>query len=102
MTYEEAKQNILNTHIQFGRSNGKTVFNESLSMAIKAIDKQIPKKPIISIHKYIDSDTKAEGSYNLKHCPCCWENGELGYFDSLIDKDTKYCRRCGQAIDWSE
>ena len=96
MTYEEAKQNISNTHIQFGRSNGKTVFNDSLSMAIKAIDKQIPKKPIP--HK-VDVENVKIGNVlwgkntTVYRCPCC---------DELISRVYDYCYKCGQAIDWSE
>jgi hypothetical protein len=83
MTYEEAKQSLLNTHIQLGRSYGKTVFNDSLSMAIKAINKQIPQKPSIY------------GEDEIKVCSC----KECNY--TVLWKQ-KYCYNCGQALDWSE
>ena len=35
-------------------------------------------------------------------CPECVERGELGIWDTLVDRYGKYCRRCGQALDWSE
>ena len=102
MTYEEAKSAIIMTRIQFARCNGKTRFYEALSKALEAVDKQIPKKPIISTHKYIEGNTNEEGTFHLKHCPCCWENREISYFESLVDINKKYCHRCGQALDWSE
>lgn len=68
----------------------------------EALEKQIPQKPVESIHKYIDGNTQATKEFKLKHCPNCWEIRSLGYFESLVDKGVKYCHRCGQAIDWSE
>lgn len=70
--------------------------------AISALEKQIPKEPTITIHKYIDGETKEERTYHLKHCPCCFNNKEISYFNSLVDKGTAYCHRCGQALDWSD
>lgn len=51
-------------------------------MAIRALEKQIPKKP----------DFTEDKEFAL--CPCC--NGK-----GLFDKQ-KYCDNCGQKIDWSE
>lgn len=55
---------------------------ETYSMAIQALEKQIPKKP----------DFTEDKEFAL--CPCC--NGK-----SLRDKQ-KYCENCGQKLDWSE
>lgn len=51
-------------------------------LAIKALEKQIPKKP----------DFTEDKEFAL--CPCCNGNG-------LTDKQ-KYCDNCGQKLDWSE
>lgn len=51
-------------------------------LAIKALEKQIPKKP----------DFTEDKEFAL--CPCC--NGK-----GLFDKQ-KYCDNCGQKIVWSE
>lgn len=51
-------------------------------MAIKALEKQIPRKP----------DFTEDKEFAL--CPCC--NGK-----GLFDKQ-KYCDNCGQKLDWSE
>lgn len=71
-------------------------------MGCDALKKQIPKRPVITIHKAIDGNTNKEITYHLTHCPYCWEDKTMGYFASLMDKGVKYCRRCGQALDWSE
>lgn len=57
---------------------------EPLRLAIKALEKQIPKKPVY-------------GAANIK-CPNCGAT-LLYYFPSFkID----YCDECGQRLDWSE
>ena len=57
---------------------------EPLRLAIKALEKQIPKKPVY-------------GAANIK-CPNCGAT-LLYYFHSFkID----YCDECGQRLDWSE
>lgn len=55
-------------------------FEEAKKMAITAIEKQIPRKP------------SAYKGYGGK-CKC----GAV-----FLDRSTKYCGNCGQAIDWSE
>lgn len=37
-------------------------------------------------------------------CPCCCGNPDLSIWDRLITRTppARYCKRCGQAIDWSE
>ncbi len=61
---------------------------KGLEMAKEALEKQIPKKPIISEEQHIRYVTTFE-------CPAC--NGKFTGFGVA-----KYCYRCGQAIDWSE
>jgi hypothetical protein len=55
---------------------------EAYSMAIQALEKQMPKKP----------DFTEDKEFVL--CPCC--NGK-----GLLNKQ-KYCDNCGQKLDWSE
>ena len=59
-----------------------SIFAEALGLAIKALEKQIPKKP----------DFTEDKEFAL--CPCC--NGK-----GLLNKQ-KYCDNCGQKIDWSD
>lgn len=62
---------------------------KSLDIAISAIEKQIPKKPInVEKHYY--------------ECPCCKQ--DLGVSDDDIfvyeNPIKNYCDNCGQALDW--
>ena len=66
--------------------------NCEINVAIKALEKQIPKKPILK---------KQMGLFNiyLFHCPVC--------DDELISKWNKnianpYCHHCGQRLRWME
>lgn len=60
--------------------------NEELSKMIDiAIEKQIPKKPIL--------DTIFPSGVKWYLCPTCNHNG--------IEKTGAYCHSCGQALDWS-
>lgn len=88
MTNEEAIEIIKNMSICLARGNGKlqffTVFT-ALKIAIEALEKQIPKKPLL----VPDGKSKI---YTFK-CPTC---GQAMYRVRL------FCDDCGQAIDWSK
>ena len=58
-----------------------------LKVAIKALEKQIPKKP--NIHGYREGREINAISYT---CPVC--NNHIG-------RDN-FCKHCGNAIDWSD
>lgn len=66
---------------------GTDRIGEAVRMAIKALDKQIPKKPI----EVITSDNKFERDVcgNCEHI-----YGVYQYYD--------FCPYCGNRIDWSE
>ena len=82
MTYEEAIKNInvLNV-VCCQKGLYDTKFESALTLAILALEKQIPKKP------YKDNEN---GVYEKEHCPSCHR--------SLFPND-HHCE-CGQAIDW--
>ena len=65
-------------------------YSIAFKTAIKALEKQIPKKPINEECYYI--------------CPCC--RGDLGVSDDDIFiyelSMPKYCSNCGCVLDWSE
>lgn len=73
--------------------------SDAFEMAIKALEKQVPKKPLYkqgTRYKWIDS-VRERGRYhnvekyaNRDACPNCKE-------DVLR---TKYCEKCGQKLDW--
>ena len=57
----------------------------ALNLAIGAIDKQIPKKPI----------EKSPWTY---HCPNC----DSKKVEEVFIERFRYCPDCGQALDWSD
>lgn len=82
MTYEEAIKNINALNAVCGQKGlYDAEFESALSLAILALEKQIPKKP------YKDNEN---GMYEKEHCPSCHR--------SLFPND-HHCE-CGQAIDW--
>lgn len=58
---------------------------EALKFAVKAVEKQIPKKPQSAAYFY---------GYKFS-CPCCANVLRLDY-----DEEHEYCPDCGQALDW--
>lgn len=60
---------------------------QTYDVAIKACEKQIPKKPI--------------GKYTDYKCPVCSRRVRSGKGSSSRGVDY-YCQRCGQAMDWSD
>lgn len=75
---------------------GVTVSDEASVMAIKALEKQIPKK-LISKHKSVNVEEQlfyGEETF-FGDCPHC------GALNCSLWND-KNCGHCGQAIDWSD
>lgn len=67
-------------------------FFEGLDMAIKALEKQIPKKPDLEGDGYADGHLV----YDTWICPNCEHEYEVDY------EEYDWCPNCGQHIDWSE
>ena len=84
MTYEEAIKQLNSIAIyHFDKYTA-----DAINMAIDALEKQIPKKPI-HMHK----------NY---YCPICKEDGWMMWDDAIPNDMDKYCGICGQAIDWRD
>ena len=87
MTYEEAIKNINALNAVCGQKGlYDAEFENALALAIEALEKQIPKKPL-HMHK----------NY---YCPICKEDGWMLWDDAIPNDMDKYCGKCGQAIDW--
>ena len=87
MTYEEAIKNINALNAVCGQKGlYDAEFESALELAILALEKQIPKKPL-HMHK----------NY---YCPICKEDGWMLWDDAIPNDMDKYCGKCGQAIDW--
>ena len=88
MTHEEAIKNINALNAVCGQKGFYDAeFESALALAIEALEKQVPKKPIIR---------KTEDYFGYVEyvlCPNC-EKVEFGY------ERPCFCRLCGQAIDW--
>lgn len=63
-------------------------------LEIKEPKQNVPKKV------YLVGDGYANGFmvYDIAYCPCCNEMFE----DGRDDWEAKYCKNCGQALDWSD
>lgn len=72
--------------------------SEPLRLAIKALEKQIPKKP-----NYVpDDDTCVYYHWECPECGNYYSYSIRKTFSVLYNNSVSYCSRCGQAIDWSE
>ena len=86
MKSEDAKAIFLLEHCAErcdGYHKDGTCKNCEINAAIKALDKQIPKKPEIKGEYYV--------------CPICGV-----YQEYLTDGKPPYCVNCCQALDWQE
>lgn len=68
---------------------------EALAFAVKAVEKQIPKK----VRREFKSIDKAITCFEVELCPRCGKNI---YDDEVEVSYYEYCPECGQALDWSE
>lgn len=72
---------------------------KALDMAIQALEKQIPKKPM-------RIERSAMGwEYKDYYCPCGRFIGPEPHIKSILEKGevpVKYCDDCGQKLDWAE
>ena len=59
-------------------------YSVAFEVAIEALEKQIPKKPHKNYRRL-----------NVKWCECGCYLGEL-------KNEQNYCKKCGQALDWSD
>ena len=91
MTYEEAIEYISERYVTMSMCltlDECRKHNKAISMAIEALEKQIPKKPL-HMHK----------NY---YCPICKEDGWMLWDDAIPNDMDEYCGICGQAIDWRD
>lgn len=76
-------------------------FKDSCKIAIEALGKQIPKKPVVytDTRNLLDYYGNSCGTYevNVFECPAC------GEYITDVDEPClyAYCGECGQALDWS-
>ena len=98
MTREEAIGMIRND-MKLHHDDLSGQYRQALNMAIEALKEQQPKKPHYTTLKYLVSGE--ERSVKHPECPKCFEIG-FRLWDAEIEKGQAFCKRCGQAIDWSK
>lgn len=84
MTYEEAIEYITERYVTMSMCltiDECRKHNKAISMAIEALEKQVPKKA---------------PNHDGMVCPSCNSKARYGYPYEY------YCPHCGQAIDWSD
>ena len=101
MTYSEAiKETRFNMSTIGLKENSAKRVAKARDLAIKALEKQIPKKP----NKTIDSSWGIQKEAHT--CPVCdYYLTEVHFIASQkieSNKKITYCETCGQAIDWSD
>lgn len=67
--------------------------NEACRAAVKALEKQIPKKPDYEGDGY---DNNGNMIYDTWICPNCGKYYEVDY------DNYDFCPNCGQALDWGD
>ena len=89
MTTERAIKQL--EYLKLGQVCGGSATREACNMAIKALERQIPKKPS-EVKEYED-----ESYYRLDFlCPNC-NTAVIGQ-----PYRPKHCKHCGQELDWRE
>jgi hypothetical protein len=91
MTNKEAKV-WFEEDLKDGKCSDSCPQCNAMELAIKALDKQIPKK--VDIKKYIYTKCDCGYTFSVHY-------GD-GYYDVPYKKQTRYCPDCGQALDWSD
>ena len=72
---------------------------EPLRMAIEALEKQVPKKPIKKKVATLNKTPNAFSWESTRCCPRCKSNLVVKIFGKHLED---YCPLCGQRLDWSD
>ena len=112
MTASEAIKMLQIQKPAYGCKEYKKPLMYAYEMAIKALEKQIPKKPILKHDVSVMHINRGNQPHEWKrlesdnwHCPECDSFvGERVYVHSKVhdQRKKKYCDNCGQKLDWSD
>lgn len=84
---------------------------KALTIAISALEKQIPKKPVMGyaftekIREVIKRTDPERAESKTECCPVCGSTLGVSQFvkaQTCLRVGDSYCKRCGQAIDWED
>ena len=85
--------------------------NEAFDAAISALEKQIPKKPVIGyafgekIREAIKKIDPERAESKRECCPVCGRTLGMSRFvkaQTGLRVGDPHCKKCGQAIDWKD
>lgn len=97
MTIQEAIDNLkcMRLYMQITDEKSESKFSEddyiANDMAIKALEKQVPTKPI-----HVTYRLKTGTLHHMAYC------GNCGKYNQRVYIRDKYCRKCGCKIDWRD
>ena len=86
---EKAIETLKDMKGVFGTRSHKQYSLSALDLAISALEKQMPKKPLEQ--RYVNYEIENE---LIGHCPSCQLRWDVAYWQ-------RYCSNCGQKLDWS-
>lgn len=109
MTGSEAIEAI-QFDLEIGGEIQSQVMHDAIDVAIQALEKHIPKKPILKHDVSVMHINRGNQPHEWKrlesdnwHCPECDSFvGERVYVHSKVhdQRKKKYCDNCGQKLDW--
>lgn len=112
MTAQEAIERIREHNtIHKYKEHHAIYITEAFEMAIDALEKQIPKKPVMGyafgekIREVIKRTDPERAKSKTECCPVCGRTLGVSQFvktQTGLHVGDPHCKRCGQAIDWSE
>ena len=94
---EDDYSNVLKEAKSMGCKEIRALYNiplKNMEFIIKALEKQIAKKPEYEADGYADGELV----YDYAKCPICGHDFEYG----INDWSCEYCSDCGQKLDWSD
>ena len=111
MTYQEAIENLKILKISEDDSSVGKLKIQTYNTAIEALEKQIPKKPILKSRTEVIHLNKGDEPHEWKEikrqdwvCPACGCFVGQGHNAFQIkphdQRKYNYCNECGQAINW--
>ena len=104
MTEQEAIKDIQRQLSEINSEDADiTLSTESLRLAIKALEKQIPKKPKksgVTDSKGVFHATNGINGVPYDLCPNCEINLCTDGMFGGNKNGMKYCKNCGQKLDW--
>lgn len=94
MTENEAIE-AMQFDLKVGGEIHSQVLRDAVDVAIQALEKQIPKKPIFN-HNLSDT-------LSLFHCEC-GNTIKVSHDTGIMDNNNvpNYCSKCGCRLDWSD